>query len=394
MANNSVSYSELFSVSFLLPFYQNGHTAKNDVEPETDYAIHPTRESQDLLDKLDMVMKKDAANGKFTIWARIRGESGVNKELYFKPAASMQLSFIISLQKPAFVNYTDLPLELEKDKIYYFNNLLADASAPRSELHLNRDPAGVGLSDTLRKVSHTYRYVHGAAVTEGSVKLRHLKSGLVVSPQSLLNEGGKAFITFGISRFPKGVCEVQIGGAGMETAYHLEAPAEQTAFAVLDFSLAVLPLPNYRIIENDGLLTPQRPLYTLLFTNRSTYWRYKVLLQENSPLYQEIEALSPAGKADFYSKLQLVSNDTSVSFSSHVISDKHLEFVSDSELPLQEKYLSTSGTSMEPLILSLKKYRGEPMKEEDVKAYLPYPSIRQLHVNGGAEIYSDILLNL
>ena len=102
---------------------------------------------------------------------------------------------------------------------------------------------------------------------------------------------------------------------------------------------------NYRVVESDRSLTKTRPTYSILFRNRKTFWRYTIHLQPNSPLSLEMNALTAPDKADFLSKLNIVSNDTAITFTQKSASDKDIVFVSDSDLALQEKYVSGSSVN-------------------------------------------------
>ncbi len=394
MGSIKVAYSELFSVSLKQPFYENGISGKYKVSPVPDYKIMPTPKCQTVLNRLDMIMKINLAKGGFTVWCRTNGMSGANDLLYFKPRTGDQLTFIIALNNPYFLNYNDLPSQPANDQIYYFNNQINDAVVPRDNLHLSLDVVGVALPDTIKKVTGSYNYVHGANVAVGTAKLKHLTIGIEISPKSHLNEGGQAFLAFDLSGFPAGKCEILIGGASAEIAYHINEMGKLPVFAIVECSLDVLPLPNYRIIENDGSITPLRPRYILLFNNRPTLWNYKILLEDNSPLFVEIDAMSVADKADFFNSLNIVSNDTAVVFNLNVVTDQHFEFISNTRLLLREKYFSSSSTTNEPLTLTLKKHIGNPRDESDVKINLPYPPAHQLDASGDPVIYSKVLLNL
>ena len=75
-----------------------------------------------------------------------------------------------------------------------------------------------------------------------------------------------------------------------------------------------------------------------------------------------------------------------------MVNDQLFEFISNTELLLQEKYISSQ--TNDTLTLTLKKYIGIPTKETDVKINLSYPSTQQLDATDDPEIYSDVLLNL
>ncbi|MGB5818620.1 MAG: hypothetical protein WBG90_03985 [Saonia sp.] len=395
MGSLKVAFSELFSVSLKQPFYENGISEKYTVTPVLDYKIVPTKHCQTVLNRLEMIMKIDADKGGFTVWCRTNGSNGANELLYFKPRSGDLLTFVVTLSNPYFLNYNDLPPEPPTDRVYYFNNLVPDPVAPKDDLHLSFNIAGVSDTDTLKKIANGYDYLHLSNVAPGTAKLVHIASGYEMLPSSHINQGGQAHLSFDLTDFPNGKCELLIGGVSIETAYNMDEMGDTPVFAIVECSLDELVLPNYRIIENDGSITPQRPRYTLLFNNRPTLWRYQVLLEENSPLYKELSSLSAADKADFLNRINVISNDTGVVFVPTIISDKHFEFVSNTPKLLQEKYVSSSSIPGNPLTLALKKYVNHPtIPTEDIKVNLPYPPAHQLDATSDPVIYSDVYLNL
>ena len=151
---------------------------------------------------------------------------------------------------------------------------------------------------------------------------------------------------------------------------------------------------NYRVIEADNSLIAARPFYTIEFINRQTFWRYSIHLQNNSPLFLEMAALSAADKAIFLNELNIVTNDTGITFTKTSSTDTAFEFVSDNAVALHEKYNSASDPSHAILGLSLKKYIGNAAKEAVVKINLPYPAPGNLNASVLPKIYSDIFLTI
>lgn len=395
MGSLQVIYSELFSVLFKQPFYENGIAGTSVTAPILDYSIEPTANCKAVLERLDMIMKIDPTKGGFTVWSRTNGMSGANELLYFKPRPSDLLTFVVTLSNPYFLNYNALATSPAADRIYYFNNLVPDPLVPKDDLHISLDVAGVSDSDTIKKIANSYDYIHSANVAPGTAKLKHIDSGYEVLPNSHSNQGGQAYLSFDLVGFPAGRCEIRISGVLIETAFNLSEMGDTPVFAIIECYLEELVLPNYRIIENDGSITPQRPRYSVLFMNRATLWRYKVTLEDNSPLYVELNSLTPAERTDFLSKINIISNDMGVVFIPTIISDKQFEFISDTPKPLQEKYISSSSTTGDSLSLALKKFVNHPtISPEDIKVNLPYPPKHQLDAIGDPIIYSDVLLNL
>lgn len=387
-----VKYSELFKVSVEQPYYSNSICPKYTTEPRPDFEIVPTPECTALMSRLDLLFKKDDHAGGFSIWASIEGTSGGNDLLKFKPRDTHILTFWLLLRNPSFINFNDLPHDTTS-QVYHFTNQLIDPAAARDDLHLSFDAAGVKAGDLIKRVTGTYSFTSMVPVAPGTARVKHLATGQEALPKSLLTESGKSYLVFDLSSFAPGPCQLLISAVVTDNFYYTGITSDIPVFAILSLSLDSALQPNYRIVEADGSITPQRPGYRLTFTNRQTLWRYRMILQPNSPLYLEMAALSPPDRTDFINRLNVISNDATVLFNSNPVSDTVFEFISANPVYLQEKYLSTTAGPNDALRLTLKRYLGDP-RESDVRSSLPYPATDRIDASGSPTIYSDILLTL
>ena len=100
-------------------------------------------------------------------------------------------------------------------------------------------------------------------------------------------------------------------------------------------------------------------------------------------------------KEDFINQLNIITNDTAIAFTQTPPGPdgKTFQFISNSPIALQEKYLSSSSVTKDTLILTLKKYVGKPA-EAAVKADLQCPSTGGIDATSNPVIYSDILLTI
>jgi hypothetical protein len=350
-----------------------------------------------------MVFKNTSVNSGFVVLARVAGTNGAGNDLIkFAARKDDILSFLMILKNHDAINFNDLPAQFSPDKIYYFSNEVNDAAAPRDNLHLSQDAAGVdGANDSIKTSTANYRFHHITTVAPGTAKVKHVLSGQSAEPTLIANQGGQSDLSFNLSTLPVGKCELLINNSLTDKFYYLERYGTQAVFGIIEFSLSDVIASNYRIIEADRSLTPERPLYLVRFTNRETFWRYTIRLQNTSPLYLEIAALpTPADKTDFINHLNIVTNDSTITFSRISNTDTEFVFVSDSKIFLQEKYLSTTSSTthgsrivFDPLNITLKKYISD-VNEAAVKSNLPYPSTNSINCSALPKIYSDIFLTL
>ncbi|MDB5250059.1 MAG: hypothetical protein JWQ40_4453 [Segetibacter sp.] len=394
MGGLKVKYAELFSLSLEQPFYENNVYRKSGFEPDLDFKIIPSLECEKVMKRMDLVFRNTNANAGFVILGRVLGENGSGDDLLRFPArAGDKLTFLVLLKNPQVLSSNELPVQLSKDVVYYFSNNIADLAAPRNSLHLTKDNVGVKWpDDSMKIVSDTYRYQHNSQVVAGTAQVRHLLTGVGTLPKSIINAAGKADLMFDLFSLPSGLCQLLVAGVLKDEFYYKGQTTGLPVFGVIELQLSSITNANYRMIEPDRSLTPQRPLYKIVFPNRKTLWRYTVQFGIHSPLYLELAALTPAEKADFLNRINIVSNDTNIIFNKSSATDTSFEFVSTTELALKERNFSSSMIS-DPLNLKLKKYIGEP-NEASVKTDLPYASNGTLNAIEFPIIYSDIFITL
>lgn len=395
MDKATFKYVELATVSVKQPYYANGVCKKYQVEPVVDFELIPTDECRELMKKLDLVLRSTDRTGGFILLARVLGINGNGDDiLRFPPQASDKLSFWLTLNNPNALNFDDLLTNSDSSGFYYFSNQQTDAAALRDNLHLTSAASGVsGASDYMTKSAANYRFHHTAEVAAGTAMVKHILSGMQVLPDSIINRSAQSDLLFSLSALPIGKCQLIIGGSIKNEFYFVGSPAFQV-FGVIELLLSDTLASNYRIVETDRSLTKTRPTYSILFRNRKTFWRYTIHLQPNSPLSLEMNALTAPDKADFLSKLNIVSNDTAITFTQTSASDKDIVFVSDSDLALQEKYVSGTSVNHDPLSLTLKKYIGVMAKEANVRSDLSYPQTELIDATTPSVIYSDVFLTL
>ena len=396
MTNILITYKALLRLSVQQLFYQNNICRQYQTEPELDMLIVPTENCLNVLKRMDLIFKNTDTHGGFIVLGRVSDKNAIDNDvLRFPFRKEDALSFLMILKNPEVINFDDLPLQSPNDVIYYFSNEITDNTATRNSLHITKGEAGVnGAEDIIRKASANYRFHHLTAVLPGTVKVKHVLSGQTVPPVLLATQNGQSDLAFNLAALPTGKCQLLINNLPADEFYYLGKYFAEPVFGVIELLLSPTLAANYRIIEPDRSLTPERPLYIIRFNNRPTFWRYTIQLQNNSPLYLEMAALSPADKADFINNLNIETNDTTITFNRATATDTSFLFVSGDPIFLQEKYFSSTSVTHDILILTLKKYIGDVAREVAVKANLPYPSTGTLDASTLPQVYSDIFLTI
>lgn len=393
MGKITLGYAELASLSVRQEFYANKLCRKYHAVPVLDFTLVPTDECRSVMRKLDVVFRSADSRAGFILMARVHGKNaGGNDLLRFPPGRGEKLSFWMMLRNPDVMNFDDLPTVKEADKIYHFTNQQSDELAPRGDLHLSTAAAGVGgASDRIKKATANYRFHNRTAVAAGTAMVKHILTEREVTPHSLINQSGQCDLMFNLASLPIGKCRLLIDGHTKEEFFYVGA-ADPGAFGVVELAFSKTHAANYRLVESDRALAKPHPGYTILFPNRKTRWRYTIHLQPNSSLSLEMARLTPAEQAEFFNRLNIVTNDTAITFACASASATDIVFISNTALALQEKYISSS--TRDPLSLTLQKCIGVVAKEAVVRSDLSYPATALIDATDSPSVYSDVLLTL
>jgi len=389
-----VKYAELLRLSVKQLYYQNKVYRQTLVQPELDIQIVPTQDCINIMNRMDLVFKNISVSGGFIVLANVAGTNGSGDSLLrFKAKKEDALTFLMVLKNTDVINFDDLPAQPVSDTIYYFSNEVTDAAALRNNLHLSQNAGGVdGTNDVIKKSNDNYHFHAAYVILPNTAIVKHVLTGQTINAASLITQTGQSDLSFNLSSFPFGKYQLLINNLPVEDFYYLEKYATQPVFGIIQLSLSATLSSNYRIIEADRSLTAARPFYSIIFNSRETLWRYTIQLQTNSPLYLEMAALSAPDKTDFINKLNILTNDTTITFSRTIATDTQFVFISNSPLLLREKYFTT-GATPDVLNFNLTKYIGDA-GEAVVKANLPYAPTSNLDATSLPQIYSDIFLTL
>jgi len=391
MATVTINYSALLTVAVKHLYYSNQVCRAYQTTPILDFTIVPTDECVDYMKSKSLIFKSTDATGGFVVLGRTVGKNMAGNDLLRSRVASQdKLTFFMVLNNADVLNFDALPTQPNPGNIYYFSNKITDNAAARNNLHISKSKTGVdGANDQVKKSGSIYTFSYAGVLTPADVKVKHILTGATIGPASIIVQNTKSVVTFDLSVFPSGRCQLLVNNVINDSFYFLGTMANQQVFGVIELSLAPGLNSNYRIVEADQSLVPLRPNYTILFQNRATIWRYNFLLQPNSPIYLEMAKLTTAQKAAYISQLNISCNDTSIKFKLASNTDQSFVFVSLASIALQEKYILSTSPTGDPLIFTLNK-----LTTKEVRPSLPYPSTGSIDATSLPTIYSDVFITL
>ena len=385
-----IKYTEFFTLSLEQLFYTNKTVKDTRIDPELDFEFIVLPESLHLLKRMNLLIRKTYGKPGIVVLAPVKEKNTAGDSLLRYPTKEVdKIGFGIVLKNSDVLNQNDLPLGSYSNKVFYFNNNINDTVAIRSSLHLSRESDGVKSEDLLKTSGQNYKFHEPAIINSDGVELKHLASGKTFAAQSLVVTEGETDLFFSLTSLPTGKCELRVGGILKDAFYYVGKGLAKPTFAIVEFLLSPVLESNYRIVEPDGSITQQRPRFVITFNNRKTIWRYTFQLHEGSPLFQELAALSDVDKTFFLAHLNIVSNDSGVTFKLKNTSERRLVFESENNLFLKEKYVSSSGA----LKLTLEKNLGLP-NQATVKNNLQFPLTKLVDTSIPSFVFSDIFLTI
>ena len=164
MSSLQLKYTELCSVLIEQPFYENNYCKSFSVVPSLDFDIVPSAECVLTMQKLNIIYRRTLYNNGFLLLARVTGKNlSDNDLLRFPPAKTDKLTFNLILTNPDLLAFDDLPVQINKNEVFYFSNSNNDVTAVRDRLHLTDIDSGVQWpNDSIVIAGNFYRYQHAA----------------------------------------------------------------------------------------------------------------------------------------------------------------------------------------------------------------------------------------
>jgi len=367
--SQSLLYKSLFEVNILHHFFLNkgeqewdkmSQEDKDKMESTYDireiFDITPTQESKKALSSHSCIFKKTSTG----ILVGIKAKSdllNLGKFNSFVPlAANLTFRFLVRLKDLNFMNYTALPLQGNRDKMFVFSNSLKNTSNSFPALSAippvfksgNTYLPGDMLSDDANNptklftalgktannptlsvdwqteignittplsyvnVNDSYPVANGFFTYTMKVKdakpIATLKnsSGFTIQPKMEILPGDFYTLQVDLLKCPQGIYSIHIDSD--DPTYHDDVTfyllqGSETPFALIEIKVKSNQ-PAYNLFDQGDLLSPT---FEIRFRNRRTHWRYigklfdsPYVLENPLPLtrYGNIEIMKPPEPED------------------------------------------------------------------------------------------------
>lgn len=295
-----IQFDILFSCGINHNFYTTNKLPEIRVQPDLN--------TSKLLNSLGMLFKE--VNSGFLILFEVDTTEPGN--LALRPLTENgKFTFKLFLTDNYLNNYSDLPLDHKRPKIFYFNNLTENIDG--SKLLLSKG-ATVSENDRVQLCSSIYQLEVPSGKQSVVISLRNIHNDLVYSKRvpvrrkEVSDPAGMIIESLDLSSWSPGVLYLYIDGVRQSSLYADDEASREPVFGIAEFYYgANIPL-SYQFTDSNGVVSKKD--YSFQLARRLTNWKYYVVLKNTStdpgftleygPLVPE-EAPYPAG-VNFVSK--------------------------------------------------------------------------------------------
>jgi len=355
-----MEYSKLFNIKIYHDFNSNGLNE--------DFVINPTKECSEKLKGYGLLARKDYG-GITILFPKIKNE--ILKEIEEK----IKFEFVLVSENEYLLNFSNLPLEENKQQIYYLSNI-DENKVYRNNLHTLNTNISNNDRVTIKPLNFTYTIE--SANTSVNVKIKNYFNEIVKSDK-VYPIDNKYNYHINLTSHKSGFYELIVDGTSKLKFYASDEIIGNSFFGVIE-------------ITREDMTEKE---YTITFKKRSSVWRYYVEAKYRNEIKKEDLKL-------YFPKSVFDDLSITVPNSYNVVNGK-VEIEADSE--------STNSEGSNVILFKL--FDTLPMYEEVHKGIdlkidknessfeiknLANPSIKNISrslVNGkptGNEFYSDIYI--
>lgn len=255
-------YKEAFRVSVKHDYFKDGYSPS--------FSFAPSEYCQMLL-KNHSLKFKPAPYG-FSVFGEVSGLED-DEKLMQGFQEGVKFTFLMKLKNPFFLNFTDIPLQLDPQEIFYFNNLI-DYETNGELFLINKDEIPKISSNQSQTIicSEIYTYMHTGVESSKTGTVTFIDEGFEIE-QTIENNNDEFHFQFNLGNFNPGRCEFSVDSIS-ETFYSGGEIYKQGGFGIIEiFANSSVP-SNYRFVDSENTISTKE--YIVPFTNRSTIWRYLI----------------------------------------------------------------------------------------------------------------------
>lgn len=257
------NYQKLIGIQVLHDFYTSLIAS--------DFTWIPEQNTRRVLNSLGL--KTKAKSSGIRIFAEVDASDKLVKE---QQTTSVKLVLFMRLDNPLFVNFSDLPFDLDHSKIFYFSN---KSSNKREVFDMGRDSLllnqgdHVTAFDLMKVVGKVYSFVLPGDDGAKTANLVSLDSGDTLISREEASVDNRYNFNFQLDGLKAGRYKLEIDGLEKDRFYYADEFSLNRYFAVVEIFSDTDS--DYAYFNPSDEITSKN--YSIAFNRRSTFWRYKVV---------------------------------------------------------------------------------------------------------------------
>lgn len=265
-------YMTLFQVEASHTFYLDYEGNKVDHKP--DLLFKPTSECRNILKNYRLIFKSSKEG--FRILGQVKDIDTSPHKLLIPIDEGVKFTFTISLLNPYFVNFSQLPIENTRGKLYRFTNLQESVMAGAISLSkIAGSPVSSADLMTIKPKRFTTEIDIPPPTTQTRIILKDRKNISILDEKVNIDPNtGKGIINTDLSSLEDGIYSLTIDGAE-ETFFSSDHCFTNTIFGVVEIFNGSEPPESCRFINTTDEITPVT--YIIPFAARSCIWKYNLV---------------------------------------------------------------------------------------------------------------------
>lgn len=300
-----------------------------------------------------------------------RADAGNTTEPFIPLDKKIKLTFYLCFDNPHFLNFTDLPIDLRGNEIFYLSNLNNNVNG--SELLLSSDTSSeyVSSNDKIYLCSQKFTYSGSSSNSSVNVEVKDIDSNVIYSDSADVI-GGKYQTWIDLTSYPPSRYKLKIDGAEVLDFYADSLLAGKKVFTLIEIFINGGEANGYSLVDSSKNISAKK--YSIKFNRRKTLWKYYVVTKNRTSITSaDLEINHPDSSIIFSASTEQELSDGSTA----------IPFVSNKEIDLAEEAVTG---------IELKTINGSGSNSITIEN-LPNPSVKNSVPDTAAnKVYSEIFV--
>ncbi|MBI1938371.1 MAG: hypothetical protein HYS25_09600 [Ignavibacteriales bacterium] len=324
-----LTFVKLCEVTFSHNYYKD--------EEIKDVVVQPTSECSRVLYNQNIFFRKTKKG--FILLCR--ADAAAATEPFIPLDKKIKLTFHIYFGNPHFLNFTDLPVDLQSDEIFYLSNLNNNVNG--TELLLSSDTSSgyVSSNDKISLRPQKFTYSGSSSNSSVDVVIKNVDDNIIHSESAdVLN--GKYQTWIDLTSYPPSRYKLNIDGTEALDFYADSLLAGKKVFGLMEIFINEGEANSYSLVDSNKNISAKK--YLVKFNRRKTVWKYYVVTKNRTSITSaDLEINHPDSTIVFSASAgqELSDGSTAIPF----VSNKEIDLAEEAVTGIELKTINGSGSN-------------------------------------------------